>query len=51
MDLFLTNMQLFTEDIKDRLESCGLLLDYCDVFISSAGTHSPSTGEQVMVCG
>ncbi len=46
MDLFLTNMQLFTsQDFIAGLESCGLLVDYCDVFIRcldsySDGTHS-----------
>ncbi len=45
MDLFLTNMQLFyLQTLSERLD-CGLLVDYCDVFIScldcySNGTHS-----------
>ncbi len=46
MDLFLPNTQLFnSQDVTDALEWCGLLVDYCDVFISclnpnSNGTHS-----------
>ncbi len=52
-DLFLTNMQTLT----DGMEWCGLLVDYCDVFIScfinsySDGTHSLQripVGEQAM---
>ncbi len=43
------------EMLIDGLEWCGLLADYCDVFIScldsnSDGTHSGSIGEQVMEC-
>ncbi len=46
VDLFLTNMQLFTSVLTGGMESCGLLVDYFDVFISSIlnsysdGTHS-----------
>ncbi len=46
MSLFFTNMQLFTShDINWWMEWCGLLVDYCEVFIScldsySDGTHS-----------
>ncbi len=36
----------------DGLESCGLLVDYCDVFISCLDSHSdgthPSISEQVL---
>ncbi len=39
MNLFITNMQLFTpQDFK-----CGLLVDYCDVFISCLDSHSDGT--------
>ncbi len=41
MDLFLTNMQRFTS--HDGLESCGLHVDYCDVFISCLDSHSDGT--------
>ncbi len=43
MDLFLKNTQLHMhKTITDGLESCVLLVDYCNVFISfhSDGTHS-----------
>ncbi len=48
MALFLTNKQLFTftrllDELTDWLESCGLLVDYCDVFISCLGSHSDGT--------
>ncbi len=34
MDLFLTDMQLsLHKTLNDGLEWCGLLVDYCDVFI------------------
>ncbi len=42
--LFLTNMQIFTsQDIINGLEWCGLLVDYCDVFISCLDSHSDGT--------
>ncbi len=36
MDLFLKNMQLH-KTLTDGLESCGLLVDYCDVFFQLFG--------------
>ncbi len=43
-DLFLTNMQLlFHKMFIDGLEWCGLLVDYCDVFISCLDSHSDGT--------
>ncbi len=44
--LFLTNSYLLHMTLIDGLEWCGLLVDYCGVFIScldshSDGTHSP----------
>ncbi len=50
----LTNTQLLLHKmLTDGLEWCGLLVDYCDVFIScldshSDGTHSGSIVKQVM---
>ncbi len=41
MDLFLTNMQVFTSQDVNRL--CGLRVDYCDVFISCLDSHSDGT--------
>ncbi len=53
MDLFLRNTQM----VIDGLESCGLLVDYCDVFISCLDSHSDGThslqriiDKQVMYC-
>ncbi len=45
MDLFLTNMQITSLHMTliDGLEWCGLLLDYCDVFISCLDSHSDGT--------
>ncbi len=44
MDLFLTNMQLFFHNTSaDGLEWGGLLVDYCDVFISCLDSHSDGT--------
>ncbi len=43
MDLFLTNMQLLSSQDTDGLEWCGLLVDYCDVFISCLDSHSDGT--------
>ncbi len=44
MDLFLTNTQLWTyKTLIDGLEWCGLLVDYCDVFISCLDSHSDGT--------
>ncbi len=56
MDLFLTNTGFSLHKmLTDGLEWCGLLVDYCDVFIScwtlilTAPIHCRgSTGEQVM---
>ncbi len=42
MDLFLTNTQLH-KTLIDGLEWCGLLVDYCDVFISCLDSHSDGT--------
>ncbi len=39
---FLTDMQLL-KTLTDGLEWCGLLVDYCDVFISCLGSHSDGT--------
>ncbi len=41
MDLFLTNTQFFTS--QDGLDSCGLLVGYCDVFISCLDSHFDGT--------
>ncbi len=35
-------MFLFHTILIDGLESCGLLVDYCDVFISCLDSHSDS---------
>ncbi len=44
MILFLTNMQLpVHKTFTDRLESCGLLEDYCEVFSSCLNSHSDGT--------
>ncbi len=42
MDFFLTDMQLL-KTLTDGLEWCGLLVDYCDVFISCLDSHSDGT--------
>ncbi len=34
--------------LTDGLEWCGLLVDYCDVFISCLDSHSDGTHSQVM---
>ncbi len=39
--VILTNTHLFTS--VDGLEWCGLLVDYCDVFISCLDSHSDGT--------
>ncbi len=53
MDLFLTNMQLFfNKMLIDGLDSCELLVDYCDVFISCLNSNfwrHPFTAEYPMV--
>ncbi len=42
--LFHTNISLLRHKILiDRLELCGLLADYCDVFISCLDSHSDGT--------
>ncbi len=44
MDLFLTSKQLFTDKmLTDGLDWFGLLVDYCDVFISCLDSHSDGT--------
>ncbi len=46
MDYGLTNMQLLdsiNKMLTDGLEWCGLLVDYCDVFISCLDSHSDGT--------
>ncbi len=44
MDLFLINIQLFTsQDINWWTGVCGLLVDYCDVFISCLDSHYDGT--------
>ncbi len=44
MDLFLTNTVFpLLKMLTDGLEWCGLLVDYCDVFISCLDSHSDST--------
>ncbi len=44
MDLFLLNMQLFaSQDVNWHLEWCGLLVDYCNVFVSCLDSHSDGT--------
>ncbi len=40
MDLFLTNTQLI---VSQDINWCGLLVDYCDVFISCLDSHSDGT--------
>ncbi len=43
-DLFLTNTQFFSSQyINWWLEWCGILVDYCDVFISCLVSHSDGT--------
>ncbi len=53
VDLFLTNMQLFfNKMLIDGLDSCELLVDYCDVFISCLNSNfwrHPFTAEYPMV--
>ncbi len=46
MDLFIIDRAFHSMLTDDELESCELVVDYCDVFIScldsnSDGTHSP----------
>ncbi len=42
--MFLTNTPLFTsQDINWWTRVCGLLVDYCDVFISCLDSHSDGT--------
>ncbi len=43
MDLYLTNIQLFSSQDVNIDEWCGLLVDYCDVFISFLDSHSDGT--------
>ncbi len=44
MDLILTNTQFSPHKmLTDRLEWCGLLVGYCDVFISCSDSHSDGT--------
>ncbi len=44
MDLFLTNSSFcLLQMLTDGLEWCGLLVDYCDVFISCLDSHSDGT--------
>ncbi len=45
VDLFLTNTHSFWlhKMLTDGLEWCGLLVDYCDVFISCLDSHSDGT--------
>ncbi len=44
MDLFITETQfLVSQDFFDELQWCGLLVDYCDAFISSLDSHSDGT--------
>ncbi len=44
MDLCLTSSQLLAHNtLTDGLEWCGLLVDYCDVFISCLDSHSDGT--------
>ncbi len=45
MESFLTDTQFFTshKTLIDELERCGLLVDYCDVFISCLDSHSDGT--------
>ncbi len=42
IDLFIKNSFLLHK-LSDGLESCGLLVDYCDVFISCLDSHSDGT--------
>ncbi len=43
MDLLQTCSFLFHQMLIDGLEWCGLLVDYCDVFISCLDSHSDGT--------
>ncbi len=43
MDLFLINRFLLHKALIDGPKSCGLLVDYCDVFISCLDSHSDGT--------
>ncbi len=44
INLFLTNTQLLLyKMLTDGLEWCGLLVGYCDVFISCLDSHSDGT--------
>ncbi len=44
MDFFLRNAQLSLHNTSiDGLESCGLLVDYCDFFISCLDSHTDGT--------
>ncbi len=44
MDLFLkTHSFSLNKMLIDGLEWCGLLVDYCDVFISCLDSHSDGT--------
>ncbi len=49
MDLFFTNMQLLSSQEVNWLEWCGLLVDYCDVFISCLDSHSDGTHSLQMI--
>ncbi len=43
MNLFITNAAFRFTRLIDGLELCGLLVDYCDVFISCLISHSDGT--------
>ncbi len=50
MKLFLINKQLLSsQDVTDGLEWCGLLVDYCDVFISCLDSHSDGTHSHLLM--
>ncbi len=43
MEKYFTMKQRFNKMLNDGLEWCGLLVDYCDVFISCLDSHSDGT--------
>jgi len=50
MGKFFTNAQfLLQTTLIDELESCGLLEEYCDVFISHLDSHSDGTHSLQMI--
>ncbi len=50
MDLFLTTYSFSLHNkLTDGLEWCGLLVDYCDVFISCLDSHSDGTHSLQMI--